>query len=117
MKLPLSWWPAFLNARMQTAIPVHLQKPRRSITFQHLPSTICFFCCLEYPVSCQEVKMTKAKGSFTNKRGQKIVTASWKPAEGAIKSVMLWIHGFGEYADRFDAGRPSEGHGGWWLLT
>ncbi|GIL65895.1 hypothetical protein Vafri_19531, partial [Volvox africanus] len=40
--------------------------------------------------------------SFINARGQKLYTVEWTPEEGVVKAVLLWIHGFGEYIDRFE---------------
>lgn len=45
----------------------------------------------------------KEKGSITNARKQKLVTAAWLP-EGTPTAAILWHHGMGEYADRFDSG-------------
>ncbi|GLI60601.1 hypothetical protein VaNZ11_002774 [Volvox africanus] len=46
--------------------------------------------------------MGKLSGFFTNARGQKLYTVRWTPDEGVVKAVLLWIHGFGEYIDRFE---------------
>ncbi|GIL91124.1 hypothetical protein Vretimale_9569 [Volvox reticuliferus] len=51
--------------------------------------------------------MGKISGSFTNARGQKLHTVEWTPDEGVVTAVLFWIHGFGEYIDRFEGSAKS----------
>lgn len=46
--------------------------------------------------------MGKTPGSFTNARKQKLHYVQWIPEGQAVKAVIFYHHGFGEYIDRFD---------------
>mmetsp|Transcript_24351 Transcript_24351/g.43652 ORF Transcript_24351/g.43652 Transcript_24351/m.43652 type:complete len:312 (+) Transcript_24351:77-1012(+) len=39
--------------------------------------------------------------SFCNSRKQKLFTATWIPDEKVIKAHLIWVHGYGEYIDRW----------------